>query len=179
MTKPADAHVNYDIRHVTGQEFYDVINREMRDDPRWHFLTDYSIDEYNEMTHRVLAGQHAGFAINQSDIAIIFNSQKNARRNILRTLMPKAIALGGATLDCYGDALAERYGQYGFVTVARVPFKDDQASASWDYEKFGRPDIHVMARLGDCAMERLRVSRVPILGYEEALEYRRHIIESR
>ena len=58
-----------------------------------------------------------GFAItSDGDIEAVFkNKALNKTRRALDGVMPQALALGGAKLDCYGENLVNTYERYGFI----------------------------------------------------------------
>ena len=58
-----------------------------------------------------------GLAItSDGDIEAVFkNNALNKTSHALDGVMPQALALGGAKLDCYGEKLANTYERYGFI----------------------------------------------------------------
>ena len=84
------------LRCVTAEEFYTVISHSMSDDDRRCFLSDYSLDSYINMNHRVLMyNNHAGFAVKEGDIVSVFSSRQNPVKQSLDIMMPSASSLGG------------------------------------------------------------------------------------
>lgn len=62
------------------------------------------------------------------------------------TVLDAVVACFGAVkLDCLGDGLADRYGQWGFVETFRARWDDDQAPADWSPD-YGTPDYIEMER---------------------------------
>ena len=88
--------MNDKLRYATAEEFYVAINRSMLGDDRKCFLSEYSIDDYENMNHTILMHNgYAGFAIKDGDIVSVFNSKQNPVRQSLDTMIPAAISLGG------------------------------------------------------------------------------------
>lgn len=84
------------LRHVTAEEFYAAISHSMLDDDRKCFLSDYSLDSYENMDHTVLMyNNRAGFAVKEGDIVSVFSSRQNPVKRSLDIMMPSAISLGG------------------------------------------------------------------------------------
>lgn len=93
-----------------------------------------------------------GLAItSDGDVEAVFkNKALNKTHLAMDGVMPQALALGGAKLDCYGEALVKVYERYGFTPVARVEFNPEYANEGWTPDK-GTPYIYFMMNNGDSA----------------------------
>ncbi len=126
-----------------------------------------------------------GFAISSDgDIQAVFaNKSAGAPKGATKSTMPKAIALGGKKLDCYGPDLVKLYAKYGFVPVARVSFVAEYANPGWTPDK-GEPEIYFMMHNGDSAdtvvqkmnsykeWSQVELDALPLMEYDEAYVYR-------
>jgi len=92
----------------------------------------------------------------EGDIQNVFNNggPKGAAKEALIT----AINNGGVTLDCYDGYLPTNYANYGFTETNRMRFVREYAPESWDYDRFGEPDVVFMARTNNYSNERIRAN---------------------
>jgi hypothetical protein len=86
----------------------------------------------------------SGFAITTDrEIVALFNGWED--RSLGDQLVFEAVKRGGRWLNCFSGYLGEFYFKHGFETVAYLPWDDDEAPDSWDYEEYGRPDVLFMS----------------------------------
>jgi len=108
------------------------------------FLSNYSIEDYEDedATCYLSNDAQSGYAITGDlDLVSVF-SLPNAKQG--KAAVFNAIENGARTLDCTGDHLADLYKQCGWQEVSRVKWDNKYAPDSWDYLKFGTPDIIYM-----------------------------------
>lgn len=174
------------VREATAEEFYAAIGEAKQHNPFGPFVTQHSLDEYRSMRLFLTVDGQAGIAItDDNNIVSIFNGGE--KKGVLKTLLPLAIQKGGRKLDNYdSEKLSFMYSLYGFNPVSKVPFNSNFAPDDWNYERDGTPDILFWIHNGDSAEDVvLNFGRylvpwdsVQSFGtYEEAGEYRDHLIE--
>lgn len=114
------------------------------------FLTDYQKQQLeDDYTTYKVSGYDAGFAIkSDGDIVSVHNNTGIKGGGIGKALVQAAIRLGGNKLDHYAGFLDKFYEDLGFKEYERYKWDDQYASKTWDYDKFGRPDV-VLRKLKD------------------------------
>lgn len=179
-------------RKVNGFEFYKAMNIAMKSNERSEFVNLYFPEEYEKMETLLLIDDGiAGVAVtcDKNIVSIYKNTTKKDLNGAIDLLLPLAIMHGGNHMDCYGEWLALKYMQNGFVPIARCKFDDDYASKYWNYERDGRPDIYFLVRFtnnlesivkgkaefDDTYFELIKNS-LPYMTYEEGLNYQTTMI---
>lgn len=145
-------HITYfSIRTATAQEFYNAISNAKANNPHGAFVTQHTIEEYENMRLFVTLDGTAGIAITKdNNIVSIFNGGEN--RGVLKTLLPVAIQNGGIKLDNYNSPkLSAMYELYGFNPVSKTKFNSKFAPDDWNYERDGEPDVVFWIHNGDSA----------------------------
>ncbi|NQT91441.1 MAG: hypothetical protein HQ559_01675 [Lentisphaerae bacterium] len=107
------------------------------------FLTPYTEAEYKQMGARVFLTNDglSGFAIKKNgELVSVFSNARGRGA----ALVQDAVDRGATRLDCLGEHLRELYKDRGFKVTKTIHWSDDYAPASWDYEKYGRPDVYEM-----------------------------------
>ena len=136
---------NYDlcaVRFAKPIEFYEAIGKAKQNNDYGAFVEQRTIEEYSKMKYLFLTlDGSAGIAVtSDNDIVSLFNGGKV--RNVMKTLIPLAIAVGGEKLDSYdSNRLSIMYEGYGFYPVSSVRFSIRFAPKDWNYQRDGRPDI--------------------------------------
>lgn len=135
------------IRKIKNHEFevnnVDAFLDSLHKSKYKEFLTDYQKQqlETDFTTYKVI-GYDCGFAIkNDGDIVSVHNNTGIKGGNIGKALVQTAIELGGNKLDHYAGFLDKFYEDLGFKEYERYKWDDQYASKTWDYDKFGRPDV--------------------------------------
>lgn len=174
------------IKIATPEEFCKAIEKAKIIHPYGSFVTQHSVEEYNQMKLFITLDGNAGIAItSDNNIVSIFNGGE--KRGVLKTLLPLAISYGGRKLDNYNsNKLSSMYELYGFNPISKVKFNSKFAPDDWNYERDGEPDIVFWIHNGDSAEDVvLNFGRYEVPWdivqefdtYEEAGEYRDDIIE--
>lgn len=157
-------------------------------------VTQKSPEELAGMKKRLSADGTVGYAVTQDgDLEAVFKNRSNKTRNVMRDVLPQAIADGATKGDCYGDRLMNIYEAAGAIPVARVTFNDVYANEGWDESK-GRPYTYVFMFSGDDA-DTVRsktgqyhistpeeLNNLPTFGpegYDDALAYRDMLLANR
>lgn len=141
----------YPIRTATPEEFYEAIGKAKQKNAHGAFVTQHSIEDYQEMKLFITIDGQAGIAITKdNNIVSIFNGGE--KRGVLKTLLPLAIENGGRKLDNYNsDKLSAMYEMYGFNPVSQTKFNSKFAPDDWNYERDGEPNIVFWIHNGDSA----------------------------
>ncbi len=110
------------------------------------FVTAYSVDEYEEKgAVAFLSETHkSGYVLTDENDLISVFSLPGAREG--KAAIQDAVSRGALTLDCFEGYLPEFYEKFGFVEIDRLTWDDHYAPETWDYDRFGRPDIIFMTR---------------------------------
>ena len=70
----------------------------------------------NSVASGFVLSEQAQNAIQSRGVEAVFkNKALNKTSHALDGVMPQALALGGAKLDCYGEKLVNTYERYGFI----------------------------------------------------------------
>tara|TARA_B110000503_G_scaffold22880_1_gene35600 strand:+ start:1525 stop:5118 length:3594 start_codon:yes stop_codon:yes gene_type:complete len=111
----------------------------------------YGEEEYRQMRLFATADGTAGFALKGgNEIVSVYVHSDSEHKGASRSLIARAVSLGGDRLDAFDTALPHIYAQEGFAPVSRVKWDDEYAPDGWDHELYkefngGRPDVVVMA----------------------------------
>lgn len=176
----------YPIKTATPEEFYEAIGKAKQKNVHGAFVTQHSIEDYQDMKLFITTDRQAGIAITKdNNIVSIFNGGE--KRGVLKTLLPLAIENGGRKLDNYNsDKLSAMYEMYGFNPVSKTYFQSQFAPDDWNYGRDGMPDIIFWIHNGDSAEDvvinfgRYQVpwdSVTEFDTYEEAEDYRDDLIK--
>lgn len=133
--------LNGDFEVDNHRNFLNSMNQSQRKE----MLSDYTVDDFKEMTTYKVNGYNVGFAIkDDGDIVSVHNN--SGIGNISEPLLRMAIKYGGTKLDHFDGRLSNIYEPLGFKEYDRYKWDDQYAPKNWDYEKYGKPDV-VMRRL--------------------------------
>lgn len=176
----------YALKVATPEEFYEAIGKAKQENPHGAFVTQHTLEEYQDMRLFITLDGTAGIAItSDNNIVSIFNGGE--KRGVLKTLLPVAIENGGRKLDNYNSQkLSSMYELYGFNPISKVKFDSRFAPDDWNYERDGEPDVVFWIHNGDHAEDVvLNFGRylVPwdavqeFATYDEAAYYRDDIIK--
>jgi len=132
---------------TTKKQFTDFSNA-MNNVKKEHreYLTWYSWEEYkNEGVRLYLAEDGStGYGITKDGTLISLFSVEG-KHNGAKAIR-SAIENGATNLECFDGKLPTIYSRYGFTVVERYSWDDSLAPATWNYEKFGKPDFVVMKK---------------------------------
>ena len=104
------------------------------------FLSEYTIQEFDEMQTYKLNGYDIGYAIkSDGDIVSVFNN--SGIKKISKFLIQNAIENGGTKLDHFDGELSNIYSRLGFKEYMRYKWDDQYAPKNWNYAKYGKPDV--------------------------------------
>lgn len=124
---------------------YSEFSKALYKSSRKSYLSEYSLDEFKDMTTYKVVGYDIGYAIkNDGDIVSVFNNSNV--RGVGKELVKSAIRNGGTKLDHFDGYLSGFYEELGFKEYMRYKWDDQYAPKDWDYEKNGRPDV-IMRKL--------------------------------
>ena len=178
---------NYKLNFVDAKTFYEALNVAKKENEYGAFVTLHDKKEYENMKLLLTNDKKAGIAItNDNNIVSVFKGESE-KKNMVTTLLPAAIELGGNKLDNYNsEKLFDIYSLYGFIPVAKVKFDPNYAQADWDYNKYGQPDIlfwvhnglsasEVVEELGNLGADESLIKEFNT--YDEAMKYRDEILE--
>jgi hypothetical protein len=84
-----------------------------------------------------------GYAIHpeSGDIRNVFNHGDKGKG---ADAVAHALSNGGKVLDAFDTNLGNFYRDFGFKETERLPWNDEYRPASWNEEKYGRPDVVMM-----------------------------------
>ena len=116
-----------------------------------NFVLLRDIELYKETQNFLLGNGVAGFAICDGELISVHKNNRKAEETGVKHILPKmvrcAIKYDAKYIDCYGEFLANYYMNNGFVAVAKVHFDAlDDNPETWEYDKFGKPDIYMLVR---------------------------------
>jgi hypothetical protein len=124
--------------------------------------------------------QVSPFAIREGEMISVHKNNQKARESEVRHILPKlvrcALKNGAKYGDCYGEFLANYYMKSGFIAVAKIEFdKLEDNPATWEYDKFGKPDVYLLMRgvKNVEELDRLKANN-EIMGFEaveKSLQY--------
>jgi len=129
---------------VTPTEFIKM--RDRLDPSLMAFLTPHKEEDYSVKNTKLFLSKDfkSGFGINPDGELISVFSLEKSRGNIL---VKKAVESGAQYLNCMGDKLLELYQSFGFSPVEITKWDNTYAPPSWNYERFGTPNIYTMKLL--------------------------------
>lgn len=124
----------FDINEI--KEFRDSLYKSKRRG----YLSEYSEEEFKDMTTYKVKGYDIGYAIKpDGDIVSVFNNSNVG--GVGSELIKSAIRNGGTKLDHFDGWLSDFYEKLGFEEYMRYTWDDQYAPENWNYEKDGRPDV--------------------------------------
>ncbi len=138
-----------------GENEYRVFWESLRDarkiNTHGEFVFLRDIEIYQNSQNFLLGHGIAGFAIRDGEMISVHKNNKKAQETGVRHILPKivrtAIKYGAVFGDCYDEFLANYYMQSGFIAVAKIEFdKLEDNPATWEYDKFGKPDVYLLMR---------------------------------
>ena len=134
---------------------YETFWRSLRDarkiNAHGEFVLLRDIEVYQTSDNFLIGHGIAGFAIKDDEMISVHKNNKKAEETAVRHILPKMVRCafkhGAKFGDCYGEFLANYYMKSGFIVVGKIKFDTlDDNPATWDYEKFGKPDVYMMMR---------------------------------
>lgn len=141
-----------ELKKATPTEFFNAIGTAKKNNKFGAFVTQRSIEEYENMSFLFLTlDNNAGIAItSDNNIVSVFNGGE--KKGVLKTLIPVALKCGGNKLDNYdSDKLSSLYELYGFNPISQVEFDQKFAPDDWNYSRDGEPNIVFWIHNGDSA----------------------------
>ncbi|MBN2642797.1 MAG: hypothetical protein JXR78_14180 [Victivallales bacterium] len=121
---------------------------------RSQFLTPYTEQQLSEF-ELYLIGENAGYALTpEKDLVNLFNNSDVSGAGAEALI--DAISKGVKTLSCFSGFLCSYYVKFGFIETARRKWDDRFAPDSWDFRRYGCPDVVDMVYKGDRNINRLR-----------------------
>ena len=128
---------------------------------------------YQESQNFLIGHGIAGFAIKDDEMISVHKNNQKAAETAVKHILPKmvrcAFKYGAKFGDCYGEFLANYYMKSGFIVVGKIPFDSlDDNPETWDYAKFGKPDIYMMMRgvKNIAELDRLKAANA-LAGFDE------------
>jgi len=149
--------------------------REINEHGNFVLLRD--VELYKESQNFMLGNGIAGYAIYEGELISVHKNNKKAQDVGMRHLLPRivrsAIKHDARYIDCYGEFLANYYMSNGFVAVAKVEFDAlDDNPVTWEYDKFGKPDIYMLVRAVDTVEELDKLSaNKEIVSFDDVKDY--------
>ena len=143
----------FPLKIATPEEFFSAIGKAKESNEHGAFVTQHTVEEYEQMRLFITLDGAAGIAITpDNNIVSVFNGGE--KRGVLKTLLPVAIECGGRKLDNYNSSkLSAMYELYGFNPVSKVKFNSKFAPDDWNYERDGEPDVVFWIHNGDSAAD--------------------------
>ena len=152
--------------------------RKINEHGEFVFLRD--VEVYQKSQNFLLGNGIAGFAIREDEMISVHKNNQKAKESEVRHILPKlvrcALKNGAKYGDCYGEFLANYYMKSGFIAVAKIEFdKLEDNPATWEYDKFGKPDVYLLMRgvKNVEELDRLKANN-EIMGFdavEKSLQY--------
>ena len=168
------------FRKLSGKEF-NLFWESLRDareiNEHGNFVLLRDVELYKDSQNFLLGNGIAGYAIYEGELISVHKNNKKAQDVGLKHLLPRivrsAIKHDAKYIDCYGEFLANYYMSNGFVAVAKVKFDAlDDNPVTWEYDKFGKPDIYMLVRAVDTIEELDRLSaNKEIITFDEIKDY--------
>ena len=144
--------------------------RKINEHGEFVFLRDVEI--YQNSQNFLLGNGIAGFAIRDGEMISVHKNNQKAKETGVKHILPKivrtALKNGACFGDCYDEFLANYYMKSGFIAVAKIEFdKLEDNPDTWEYDKFGKPDVFLLMRgVKDVAeLDRLQ-AKGEIQGYD-------------
>ena len=123
--------------------------RKINEHGEFVFLRD--VEVYQNSQNFLLGNGIAGFAIRDDEMISVHKNNQKANDSNVKHILPKlvrcALKNGARYGDCYGEFLANYYMRSGYIAVAKIEFdKLEDNPATWEYQKFGKPDVYLLMR---------------------------------
>jgi hypothetical protein len=123
--------------------------REINEHGNFVLLRD--VELYRESQNFMLGNGIAGYAIYEGELISVHKNNKKALESEVRHILPKlcrcAIKNGAMFCDCYGEWLANYYMKSGYIVAAKIEFdKLEDNPDTWEYHKFGKPNVYLLMR---------------------------------
>lgn len=123
--------------------------RKINEHGEFVFLRD--VEVYQKSQCFLLGNGIAGFAIRDGEMISVHKNNKKAQESEVRHILPKlcrcAIKNGAMFCDCYGEWLANYYMKSGYIVAAKIEFdKLEDNPDTWEYHKFGKPNVYLLMR---------------------------------
>ncbi len=173
----------------SAESFYDAIAKAKINNSHGAFVTQYEVSDYQQNMLFLSEDNNVGVAVTpDGDIISVFKNPDYKGKKAVSSILLTALENGGVKLDNFNGGLSQMYWQHGFIPVARTTFERESAPKDWDYERDGEPDIifwmhngeeirTLANKIGDYG-EIPDLSKLPIMEYEKAAEYRDRLIEN-
>ena len=142
-----------------------------------NFVLLRDVELYKDSQNFLLGNGVAGYAIYEGELISVHKNNKKAQDIGIKHVLPKivrsAIKHDARYIDCYGEFLANYYMSNGFVAVAKVKFDAlDDNPVTWEYDKFGKPDIYMLVRAVDSVEDLEQLSaKKEIITFDEIKDY--------
>lgn len=128
------------FRKTTAEAFAEATERAERRE----FLTRYGIEELRRMRLYLHGSGDAGYGITaEGELVGVFN---RGRHGLGAAAVRDALRRGVRRLDCFDGFLPGFYSRLGFAERGRAAWDEHYAPGSWDYGRYGRPDVVFMER---------------------------------
>ena len=123
--------------------------RKINEHGEFVFLRD--VEVYQKSQCFLLGNGIAGFAIRDGEMISVHKNNKKALESEVRHILPRlcrcAIKNGAMFCDCYGEWLANYYMKSGYIVAAKIEFdKLEDNPDTWEYHKFGKPNVYLLMR---------------------------------
>ena len=123
--------------------------RKINEHGEFVFLRD--VEVYQRSQNFLLGNGIAGFAIRDGEMISVHKNNQKAKESEVRHILPKlvrcAIKNGALFCDCYGEWLADYYMKSGYIVAAKIEFdKLEDNPVTWEYNKFGKPNVYLLMR---------------------------------
>ena len=105
------------------------------------FLSQSSASELATKRVRICNEAGAAYLLDNGDLQGLINASGNGAG---KAAIRDALANGAKTLDCYDGYLPTLYQSFGFAEYDRLQWDTDYAPATWDYNRYGTPDVVMM-----------------------------------
>lgn len=120
-------------------------NRKLSFSSRLDFLTVHTEDYLNKADLYVATGGGVGFGLTRDkELINLFNNTGTKLCGC--EAINYAISKGADKVFCFDGFLRKYYERFGFEVVYAMPWNDDEAPESWDYEKYYQPDVMWLER---------------------------------
>ena len=130
--------------------FSNALNRAKKANSHGGWVDPQSVNDLTESGAKTFLSddKYAGVAVKaDGDIIGVFKNPKSKHRGAVYDLIYTARANGGTKMDCFGQALVNRYESVGFKPVAKIPFNPEVVSDPKLLEL--QPDVYVLMKNAD------------------------------
>ena len=125
------------VEKVSGIQFREYFLAYLARNPHQKpFVTVFDAEHYRFCECFVSHDCACGFAIQEDEIISLFAIPGRGTDMLLR-----AKERGGCALFCFDGHLRRRYERAGFIVESSAPWDESLAPDSWDYARYGRPDV--------------------------------------